>query len=224
MLFAGDPHGQFRPIINAVNQHRPEAVVLLGDMDAEQPLDECLEEISDLTEIYFIPGNHDYDREGWYNNLFGSSLSANNLDGRVVEVAGVKIAGLGGVFKGKVWHPESGIRWSRREDLLHFLPSNVSKHGLRRHHEAAIWYEDYERLAEQEADILVTHEAPSCHRHGFEELDVLAEMMGVKRIFHGHHHSHYKAHLESGINVCGAPLQGVVDINGDVIVGGTNGH
>lgn len=56
----------------------------------------------------------------------------------------------------------------------------------------------------------MTHEAPSCHRYGVEALDVLAKMMGAQCIFHGHHHAYYKAHLESGIKVCGAHLQGVV--------------
>lgn len=195
----------------------------MGDMGLSDPLEVCLKDIEDLTDIYFIPGNHDYDSQEYYDNLFDSSLSENNLDGKVVEIAGLKIAGLGGVFKGKVWHPDTGVKWSRREDLLHFLPSNVSNGGIRRHHECAIWYEDYEKLADLEADILVTHEAPSCHRHGFDELDLLAEMMGVKRIFHGHHHSHYKARLEGGIAVCGAPIQGVVNINGSLVTGGKNG-
>lgn len=193
-------------------------------MDLNDPLEVCLKEIENLTDIYFIPGNHDYDRQEHYDNLFNSSLAKNNLDGKVVEIAGVKIAGLGGVFKGKVWHPDTGVKWTKREDLLHFLPSNVSNGGIPRHYECAIWYEDYERLADLKADVLVTHEAPSCHRHGFEELDLLAEIMGVKHIIHGHHHLHYNAHLESGISVSGAPLRGVVDINGSLVAGGKNGY
>lgn len=39
-----------------------------------------------------------------------------------------------------------------------------------------------------QADILITHEAPSCHPYGCEALDVLAMDMKVKRSFHGHHH------------------------------------
>lgn len=217
ILFAGDPHGEFRPLIAAVKRHTPEAVILLGDMDLKQPMDECLEEIKNLTNIYWIPGNHDYDSQKYYDNLFDSSLSENNLDGKIVEVAGLKIAGLGGVFKGKVWHPDTGVRWSRREDLLHFLPSNVSKGGIRRHHECAIWYEDYERLADMKADILVTHEAPSCHRYGFETLDLLAQRLGAKLIVHGHHHEHYIDRLPSGIKVFGTPIKGVVDLEGHLV-------
>src|SRR5690606_16077298 len=41
-----------------------------------------------------------------YDHLFVSELADRNLDGRVVEVAGVRIAGLGGVFREKIWYPQ----------------------------------------------------------------------------------------------------------------------
>ena len=53
---------------------------------------------------------------------------------------------------------------------------------------AAIYPDDLNVLSRQRADILVTHEAPSCHPYGFETLDQLARSMGVVRAFHGHHH------------------------------------
>ncbi|NDP63072.1 MAG: hypothetical protein GZ092_10600 [Polaromonas sp.] len=43
-------------------------------------------------------------------------------------------------------------------------------------------------LSKLRADILVTHEAPSCHPHGFAALDALARSLRVVRSFHGHHH------------------------------------
>jgi hypothetical protein len=157
----------------------------------------------------------------WHDNLFNSAYAANNLDGRVIDIGGLRVAGLGGIFKGRIWHPHSGepARWKSREDFLHYQPSNIRNSGLRRHHECAIWPEDYERLADQQADILVVHEAPSCHLHGFEEIDLLAEAMGVTQIYHGHHHRYYTAILESGIKVCGAPIQGVVDLKGNRVEG-----
>lgn len=51
-----------------------------------------------------------------------------------------------------------------------------------------IYPDDVDRLAQQQADVLVLHEAPSCHPYGFAVLDDLARRMGVKRVFHGHHH------------------------------------
>ena len=53
---------------------------------------------------------------------------------------------------------------------------------------AAIYPDDVELLARQRADILITHEAPSCHPYGFAALDELARSMRVVRTFHGHHH------------------------------------
>jgi predicted phosphodiesterase len=217
ILFAGDPHGNFKAIVKSVLTLKPKAVIILGDFGLTTKLEIELEQITGLISLFWIPGNHDYDSPTLHSNLFESGYSANNLDGRVVDICDLKVAGLGGVFKGKVWHPDEPIRWKRREDLLHFLPSNVKKQGLPRHHEAAIWYEDYERLSKQQADILVTHEAPSCHPHGFIEIDLLAEMMGVKQIFHGHHHQYYSKILENGIQVCGAPISGVVDSSGNLL-------
>ena len=54
-----------------------------------------------------------------------------------------------------------------------------------------------------ETDILITHEAPSCHRLGFSEIDDLAEIMGVKLIVHGHYHETYRGELPNGIRVIG---------------------
>jgi metallophosphoesterase superfamily enzyme len=59
MLFCGDPHGQFAHIIEAVQEHCPAAVILLGDMQAQRPLEVELTSILDKTEIWFIHGNHD---------------------------------------------------------------------------------------------------------------------------------------------------------------------
>ncbi|MGZ5802336.1 MAG: metallophosphoesterase family protein, partial [Burkholderiaceae bacterium] len=50
-----------------------------------------------------IPGNHDTDETRHYDHLFGSTLADRNLHGRIETIAGVRIAGLGGVFRTKVW-------------------------------------------------------------------------------------------------------------------------
>lgn len=79
----------------------------------------------------------------------------------------------------------------------------------------AIWPEDYEALACQQADILVTHEAPSCHPFGFVAIDHLARTMGVELIVHGHHHRHCTASLLDGrIRVIGVGLREAVDESG----------
>ena len=92
ILFAGDPHGNFQPLIDAVRKYRPEAVVLLGDYDLEWPLECYLKEIVDLTEIWWIAGNHDFQSPDKYSNLFHSSLADFSLHLRVKEIAGLRIA------------------------------------------------------------------------------------------------------------------------------------
>lgn len=78
------------------------------------------------------------------------------------------------------------------------------------------------QLYGQQADILVTHEAPSCHSHGFRGIDVLAQSMKVKLTFHGHHHDrrNYAAHEEnlgfSGTWCVG--LRGVSDMYGGMVL------
>ena len=90
--FAGDNHSRFRHIIDAVKRHRPFAIVLLGDIQARQPIQIELAEVLSLTQVYWIHGNHDTDTEREYDNLFGSALADRNLHGCVVDVAGVRIA------------------------------------------------------------------------------------------------------------------------------------
>lgn len=53
---------------------------------------------------------------------------------------------------------------------------------------AAIYPQDFQGLSKQRADILVSHEAPSAHPHGFAAIDDLARAMNVCRTFHGHQH------------------------------------
>ena len=54
ILFCGDPHGYFEHIIEAVQEHRPEAVILLGDLQPKRPLEVELAPILALTEVWFM--------------------------------------------------------------------------------------------------------------------------------------------------------------------------
>lgn len=92
IFFCGDPHGRFEHIIKAVHVHRPAAIVLLGDVQANEPLEAVLRQILDVTEVWWIHGNHDTDSDADYDNLFGSALASRNLHGRVATIAGVRIA------------------------------------------------------------------------------------------------------------------------------------
>ena len=218
ILFCGDPHGSFKQIVFAVFKYKPQAIVLLGDYNLDVPLERHLQPIIGMTKIYWIPGNHDFDSVAEHENLFNSALIYNNLHLKVVEIDGLRIAGLGGIFMERIWMPGSIPKWIDKKHWLQCKPSNVKKIPV--HMDNAIWYHEFERMKNSvRADILVTHEAPSCHRHGFKVLDELAEAIGATRIFHGHHHKYYRDSV-NGIEVTGAPIGGVVNLLGERLMGG----
>jgi len=214
VLFAGDPHGNFEPIISAVNKHRPEAIVLLGDYDLKKQFQEYLHDIIGKTKIWWIPGNHDFDPPMHYHNLFSSQLSDRNLHLKVVEIAGLRIAGLGGIFLGRVWYPPYTPKWKSKEHFLKSLSSSKEDVELSLKYQTAIWPEEWAALKRLKADILVTHEAPRSHKHGFIAIDQLAEAMGVKTVFHGHLHEYYLAKIRQEIQVVGVRDAKVVDLLG----------
>lgn len=90
---------------------------------------------------------------------------------------------------GRVWSPPSVPTFTSRAQAMKRGPygwRDGQKPGPKLH--GAIYPDDVDTLARQRADILVTHEAPSCHRYGWEALDQLARDMRVVRSFHGHTH------------------------------------
>lgn len=215
VLFAGDPHGDFKPLIAAVHEKNPDAVVLLGDYDLDRPLEHYLQSIIDMTQIWWIPGNHDFDHQGRYSNLFHSALADFGLHLKVQDVAGFRIAGLGGIFLGRVWYPPNKPRWLSKRHYLNSQPPVSRNTGLSLKFKSAIWYDEVQCLKKMKADILVVHEAPGCHIYGFKAIDELAKVMGVKRIFHGHQHDSYSATVRHDIDVVGVADRSVVDLCGN---------
>ncbi len=216
ILFAGDPHRNFTPIIRACLALSPGIVVLLGDQDCQLPLTETFAPaIQAGWRVHWILGNHDCETESAYDNLAGDHPGG-DLGFRVTDIDGVRVAGLPGVFKPSVWHPRvddaanapiEPPRYRNRDAFLAELPgARRWRGGMPLWHRDSIFPDDVDRLAEQRFDILVTHEAPSCHRHGFAVIDQLAESGGARLIVHGHHHDSYQATLPNGINVRGLGL------------------
>lgn len=105
ILFFGDNHSRFDHIITAVERGKPDAIILLGDIQARRPLEFELAPIHGKTVIRFIHGNHDTDTDFDFRHILKPKLAHGNLLGRVEGIAGVRIAGLGGIFRGKVWMP-----------------------------------------------------------------------------------------------------------------------
>lgn len=222
IFFCGDPHGHFEHIIEAVHVHRPAAIVLLGDIQPKQLLEQALKPIVDLTEIWWIHGNHDTDSEADYDHLFDSALADRNLHGRVVEVAGARIAGLGGIFRGSVWSPPSPPRYASAEEFLaHCGKGNRWRNGLPRKHRSSVFPNDYNALLWEKADVLITHEAPSCHPHGFHAIDDLAASLGARMVYHGHHHEHIDYGEEEtkklGFQPFGVAYCGIRDEQGNIV-------
>ena len=200
--FCGDTHGSLEHVVEHVklaheDGRGPVAVILLGDIDAPRPLHLELQAIRGLAEIFWIPGNHDSDDNWSWNNLFSSELSDANLHCRVVEVAGLRVAGLGGVFRRRIWCPPDEPRFASyddwRADLIARRPPRefgLAESAEERRHLTTIFPENIAGLERLRADILVSHEAPECRDDGlgWQAIGELARSLGVSFAFHGHHH------------------------------------
>lgn len=221
LLFCGDVHQRFESVLYAARAYRPAAMILLGDLQPSVPLSEVLAGIQPFTDVYFIHGNHDTDTDDYYRRVFESGVSHLNLHGRIVEIAGYRVAGLGGIFRGKVWRPPEPPRFRDPESYRQALHP---RQPISTVHHSSIWPEDYEALRRAgTADILVTHEAPSCHPHGFTAIDDLARALGVKKAFHGHHHDrldYSERWATLGFEAYGVGLRGISDLEGNVVVPG----
>ena len=78
-------------------------------------------------------------------------------------------------------------------------------------------------FAGKRADILVTHEAPSSHPHGFAAIDELANRLGATTSFHGRHHDRLDYSAQRtwlGFDAFGVGLRGITDQDGRVIRAG----
>ena len=112
---------------------------------------------------------------------------------------------------------------SPRGYVAHIGRGNRWRDGLPRRHRSTIFPAEYQALSKQRADVLVTHEAPSCHPHGFAALDELGKHLGVRQAFHGHHHDRldYQAEWSRlGFEAHGVGLRGITALDGRVIRAG----
>jgi hypothetical protein len=162
--------------------------------------------------LRWILGNHDCETETAYDNLV-TNQPEGDLGYRVIGVDGVRIAGLPGVFKPSVWSPGPEDEPPRFRDRPAFLAAQPRQRwwrgGLPLWHRDTIFPDDFDRLSEQTFDVLVTHEAPSSHPHGFAVIDQLAASGRARLIVHGHHHDSYTATLPNGVMVRGLGLSEV---------------
>ena len=139
----------------------------------------------------FVPGNHDMDLTG-YSDSRGISMRDGlpaeypgpqgwvNADVRVVDVAGVRIAGLGGSIR----YNDGPNQWTERQQARR--AAKVARSAARRR-----------RRDGRRVDVLLTHSPPKDlgdredppHR-GFACLRTAIEKMNPTLMVHGHIHPH----------------------------------
>jgi predicted phosphodiesterase len=230
ILFFGDTHSDLRHVLPTVLKEKPAAIILLGDIQSKLPLEQELARVMNETDVWWIPGNHDTDSQTNHDNLFNSALAHRNLHGRIVTIDDHKVAGLGGVFRETIWHPD--VNSARKHYSYSHFEMNINRevacgrlqqgtaNVYLRTHKSTIFPDVYNTLFAEPADILVTHDAPACHHHGSLALEDLAQSMKVKKTFHGHHHDRqdYSKDFETlKFHPFGVGLRGVSDIDGNVI-------
>ena len=223
LLFAGDPHSRLHHINRAGTELRASAVVLLGDMEAQRPLDQELQPLLDAAiPVFWIAGNHDSDKPQSLIHLLDSKLAANNIDGRVAVLPdGRRIAGLAGVFRASVWYPSlpTPPNFRNRKEHAKATPRQDRwRDGVHLRHWTSIYPDELDKLADLRADILVTHCGSGYHSHGFEVLDDLARSIGASVSLHGHEHDRLDSSdrwLQQGFKSYGVGLRGITSIDMD---------
>ncbi|ANT63051.1 hypothetical protein AYJ57_21495 (plasmid) [Salipiger sp. CCB-MM3] len=216
ILFYGDPHGNYAPLISACLAERPDTVLIAGDMtgpkdgpDRIVPIREAIAPLlRDGVEVIWTHGNHDTDSEEIFDATFGSYPERHlHGDVRTLKGSSLRVGALGGVFRGAIWFPEMDYEDAARYDSPeHFMSETDTRWrgDLPLRHWSSIFPSDAERIRNLGADILLTDEAPSnMTKFGFMALDQLADDMGAKMIVHGHHHTASRGRLMNGLHVCG---------------------
>ena len=232
LIFVGDIHQNWHHVEAglAAMATPPRTAVLLGDIECAHPLDQLAAPLLERgVKVFWIHGNHDYDAgpEMWAN-LVSPTLnpvtSAGALHMRVVDIDGVRVAGLGGTFLPHVWRVNGPPRLQRRDQLLDDIAVHRSEltesqaRGLATFlGDTAVFPEDIEVLSTMRADVLVTHEAPSSHPAGARAFDDLARAMGAKVIVHGHHHVTTHAEAADGLRALSVGDAWAVDLDGQVV-------
>ena len=223
-MFYGDPHGDYAALFQAVEIHKPEHVVIVGDFQLDQPLNIKLASVLACgIQIHWIHGNHDATTPAMHGYLFNAKGSLHACSHRITchsiqqtntrsaaDSHDLVLAGLGGHYRGRIWFPRQGDETARYNTPEEFLTSNpVSaryKGGLPLHLRQAIFPQDHSMLGGLKGvDVLVCHEAPTSigNNKGFGAIDDLAAQMGVRLVVHGHHHKSTSGHTRNGIAVTG---------------------
>ena len=120
--FVGDVHGEIKYLTRALQatELRPAWIVFAGDIEINIPLREWLSPVRAVGEhvrFAFIHGNHDADSHDHWEMLHDCGLAV-PLHGRVVNLSGVLVAGLGGHFVGRVWMPPEAPAFASKDAAM----------------------------------------------------------------------------------------------------------
>ena len=168
---------------------KPDLVVACGDLPFDY-LEYLLTTIS--KPLLFVPGNHDPDltprsQPSTTVNFLAYSErevpgpeGCTNVDGRILDIAGLRIAGLGGSHR-------------YREGPNQYTQKEMAKRCRRLLLRARLRPPRRRRLV----DFLITHAPPQgvgddddlCHQ-GFESFRKVVELAAPKYLVHGHIHPH----------------------------------
>src|SRR5690348_7975512 len=161
IVIAGDPHGNFPPILRTCATLDPGTLTLVGDCDLREPLRHVLAPLFNAGwNVLWIIGNKDAETATAFDNLV-TDFPEGDIGGKVIEIDGLRVAGLGGVFKPRIWHPRAdepggGIEPpsfnTRREFLDSLKPREHWRGGLPLWHRDSIFPEDFAHLARHRFD------------------------------------------------------------------------
>ncbi|MGC0363010.1 calcineurin-like phosphoesterase family protein [Rhodococcus sp. 27YEA15] len=147
----------------------------------------------------FVPGNHDADLSGYSETRVGFTragmpatwpgpVGSVNADGRVVTVAGLQIAGLGGSIR----YNDGPNQWSERQQSRRAGSLRI------RHY----WRSKLPR-ARSDVDVLLTHspargigDADDRPHRGFSCFNALIDALDPSVMIHGHIHPHGRTPLD----------------------------
>lgn len=99
ILFAGDPHGSYSHLYPFIQEHANVSLIILGDL--QLTTSDELDKLAQFCDLWFIHGNHDSKTVSAYEALWGTKWKSRNLHGKVVDIQGIKIAGLEACFVDK---------------------------------------------------------------------------------------------------------------------------
>ncbi|MFD0966138.1 metallophosphoesterase [Seminibacterium arietis] len=219
ILFAGDPHGSFLHLYPFIKCGEKISLIILGDLQLKSPQE--LEDLAQFCDLWFIHGNHDSKTISAFESIWGSQWQQRNLHGKVVQIEDKRIAGIGGVFRGQIWLPPNKPLFF---DPIHYCqycpPEKLWRGGIPLRHRTSIFPSDFETLETQQADILISHEAPKPHPLGFEVINKLAVSMGVNHIFHGHHHDNFQYNINHNrpYKITNVGFRSLCNVNGEYLL------